>query len=160
MKQFFGKYRGKVTNNVDPHGQARLQIQVPAVLGEGRLSWALPCVPFAGPDVGFFTVPPVGANVWVEFEGGDTNFPIWSGCFWGRGEAPAPAKAEVKQLKTGTATLRIDDTPGASSLTIETTNGLKLVFDNAGIEISNGQGSSITLSGPQISLNEGALEVQ
>ena len=137
-----------------------LQIQVPAVLGEGRLSWALPCVPFAGPDVGFFTVPPVGANVWVEFEGGDTNFPIWSGCFWGRGEAPAPAKAEVKQLKTGTATLRIDDTPGASSLTIETTNGLKLVFDNAGIEISNGQGSSITLSGPQISLNEGALEVQ
>ena len=66
MKELFGKYRGKVANNVDPLQQGRIQVSVPAVLGEGRLAWALPCVPYAGPGVGFFTVPPIGGNVWVK----------------------------------------------------------------------------------------------
>ena len=51
----------------------------------------MPCAPFAGSGVGFFALPPVGANVWVEFEGGDPDYPIWSGCFWGAGEVPAHA---------------------------------------------------------------------
>jgi len=43
--------------------------------------------------VGLFFLPPKGANVWVEFEGGDPDYPIWSGCFWSDGEVPAqPAK--------------------------------------------------------------------
>ena len=83
MTQFFGKYRGKVENNIDPMMLGRVQVSVPAVLGSGQLSWAMPCAPFAGPGVGLFTVPPVGANVWVEFEAGDPDYPIWSGCFWG-----------------------------------------------------------------------------
>ncbi|HBL27563.1 MAG TPA: baseplate assembly protein, partial [Acidobacteria bacterium] len=55
---FYGKYRGKVSNNIDPLQIGRLQVSVPEVLGDGRLSWALPCVPFAGPGVGFFALPP------------------------------------------------------------------------------------------------------
>nr|HMP43165.1 phage baseplate assembly protein V [Roseiflexaceae bacterium] len=89
MSQFFGKYRGKVEQNVDPLQIGRVQVRVPAVLGEGRMSWAMPCVPYAGPGVGMFAIPPVGASVWVEFEGGDPDYPIWSGCFWERGDAPA-----------------------------------------------------------------------
>ncbi|ABY35380.1 MAG TPA: baseplate assembly protein [Chloroflexus aurantiacus] len=160
MNQFFGKYRGKVENNIDPLQQGRVQVSVPAVLGDGRLSWAMPCVPFAGNSVGLFLVPPTGANVWVEFEGGDPDYPIWSGCFWAPGEVPAsPALAEMKVWKTATATITINDVPGAGGITIETTTGARIAISATGIEIVNGQGASIKLTGPQISLNDGALEV-
>jgi uncharacterized protein involved in type VI secretion and phage assembly len=82
---YYGKYRGKVENNIDPMQMGRVQVSVPAVLGESTLGWAMPCSPFAGSGVGFFAVPPTGANVWVEFEGGDPDFPIVAGGFWGTG---------------------------------------------------------------------------
>lgn len=161
MKQFFGKYRGKVEQNKDPQMQGRIQVSVPAVFGDGRLSWAMPCVPFAGSKVGLFTVPPKDSNVWVEFEGGDPDYPIWSGCFWGIGETPAlPAVAEVKVLKTKTATITLNDLPGLAGVTIETNLGMKIVIDANGIELNNGQGASIKLGpGPNVSINNGALEV-
>jgi len=74
MTTLFGKYRGKVVDNLDPLMLGRLIILVPAV-SEFPLSWAMPCVPYAGKDVGFFALPPMAANVWVEFEGGDPNYP-------------------------------------------------------------------------------------
>ena len=88
-RRFHGKYRGTVKNTLDPMQLGRVQVACPAVLGEGSLSWAMPCTPYAGNGVGLFLVPPVGANVWVEFEGGDTRLPILAGCFWGTGEVPA-----------------------------------------------------------------------
>ena len=160
MPQFFGKYRGKVANNLDPQQMARLQVTVPAVLGEGSLSWAMPCAPFAGSGVGFFVLPPVDANVWVEFEGGDPDYPIWSGCFWGPGEAPAsPAIEQMKVWKTDTATFTINDLPGLGGVKIETTTGAKIEITATGIEINNGMGGVIKLTGPQVSINNGALEV-
>jgi uncharacterized protein involved in type VI secretion and phage assembly len=160
MTKFFGKYRGKVENNIDPMQLGRIQVSVPAVLGEGSMSWAMPCVSYAGPGVGFFAIPPAAANVWVEFEGGDPDYPIWSGCFWGVGEVPAlPAIAEMKVLKTDMGTITLNDLPGAGGITIETTTGMKIVISALGIEINNGQGGSIKLTGPQVSVNEGALEV-
>ena len=117
MSQFFGKYRGKVVGNLDPMSLGRVQVSVPAVLGEGRSSWAMPCAPYAGPGVGLFAIPPTDANVWVEFEAGDPDYPIWCGCFWGSGDAPAsPATPDVKVLKTGTATLKLDDTGNPDTL--------------------------------------------
>lgn len=160
MSQFFGKYRGQVENNIDPQQMGRVQVSVPAVLGEGSLSWAMPCVPYAGPGVGFFAMPPTGANVWVEFEGGDPDYPIWSGCFWGLGEVPAlPAVAEIKMLKTDTCTVTLSDLPGIGGVTIETATGMKIVMSALGLEIDNGQGGVIKLTGPQVSINNGALEV-
>ena len=157
---FFGKYRGKVEENVDPLQLGRLQVSVPAVLGAGRRSWAMPSVPYAGPGVGFFALPPRGANVWIDFEGGSPDRPIWSGCFWGPGEVPAkPAADGIKMLKTDDITLKLWDLPGASSLTIETKAGMKIQISAEGIEISNGQGASITLTGPKVTVNNGALEV-
>jgi hypothetical protein len=159
----FGKYRGRVENNVDPLQSGRLQVSVPAVLGEGSLSWAMPCVPYAGAGVGFFAIPATGTNVWVEFEGGDTDYPIWSGCFWGTGEAPMPALAEIKRLVTDAIKLELSDVPGAGGLTIAVSppavaTPLKLVFDATGIEISN-SGASVKLSPVSVSVNNGALEV-
>jgi uncharacterized protein involved in type VI secretion and phage assembly len=160
MSQFFGKYRGKVENNIDPMQQGRVQVSVPAVLGEGQMSWAMPCAPYAGSGVGFFTVPPNGANVWVEFEGGDPDYPILAGCFWGTGEGPAtPALAEMKVIKTDTATITVNDLPGIGGVKIETATGMKIEMSVTGIEINNGMGASIKLVGPKISLNDTALEV-
>ena len=164
MTQYFGKYRGKVENNIDPMLLGRVQVSAPAVLGEGKLSWAMPCLPYAGSGVGFFVVPPVGANVWVEFEGGDTDYPIWSGCFWGVGEVPAtPAIPTMKVLKTDGITLTMSDLPGAGGFTLEVNppvvaTPLKLAFTSAGIEMTNGA-ASVKLTPASVSVNNGALEV-
>src|SRR5262245_14595621 len=130
MKQYFGKYRGKVENNIDPMQQGRIQVSVPAVFGQGTLSWAMPCMPYAGSQVGFFAFPPRGANVWVEFEGGDPNSPIWSGCFWGTGEFPVvpppPPSMGSVFLKTTSCTVTVSDLPGIGGIILETTAGMKI----------------------------------
>ncbi len=160
MTTYYGKYRGKVESNTDPMQLGRLQVSVPAVLGTGQSSWAMPSVPYAGSGVGMFTIPPVGANVWVEFEGGDTDYPIWSGCFWGTGECPAsPATEAMKVFKTDSVTITVNDSPGAGGIKIETTSGMNIEISSSAIEINNGQGASIKLSGPKVSLNDQALEV-
>jgi hypothetical protein len=87
MDRFYGKYRGKVVNNIDPKSIGRIMVSAPAVMGIGT-DWAMPAVPVAGIMAGFYTVPPIAANVWVEFEAGDPGRPIWSGCFWDEGTAP------------------------------------------------------------------------
>lgn len=160
MTEYFGKYRGTVVNNIDPMQQGRIQVSVPSVLGGGQLSWAMPCVPYAGPGVGLFLIPPVDANIWVEFEAGDPDYPIWSGCFWGIGEVPAlPAIAEMKVLKTDSCTITLNDLPGMGGVTIETMTGMKIILSATGLEIDNGQGGSIKMTGPQVSVNNGGLEV-
>jgi uncharacterized protein involved in type VI secretion and phage assembly len=157
---FYGKYRGTVSDNQDPLMLGRVKVQVPDVLGDQESGWAIPCVPYAGDGVGLFLIPPVGANVWIEFEHGNPDYPIWSGCFWAQGQLPAtPAVPTTKVLKTDVGTLTIDDLPGAGGITIETSVGMKIKINVAGIEIDNGQGAKIKLTGPQVSINDGALEV-
>jgi len=143
----FGKYRGIVADNADPLTQGRVQVRVPAVLGD-RTLWALPCTPYAGPDIGFLALPPVGAAVWVEFEGGDRNHPIWAGGFWAPGELPADCGPTMAVFRTPGATIRIDD---GGTVEIETSGGTKLTLS----------GSEIKLEAPSIkqSANGGAAEL-
>ncbi len=130
--RFYGKYRGTVAENRDPTARGRLQVVVPAVMGEEPI-WALPCAPYAGDGVGFFALPEAGTGVWVEFEAGDPSYPIWVGCFWADGEiAPLDARPEVKFWKTGKVSIRIDDTIG--ELVIENTAGS--TFKLTALEIS------------------------
>ena len=155
---FYGKFRGVVTDNLDPLMQGRIRAKVSDVLGDEECGWAMPSVPYAGSGVGLFLIPPKEASVWIEFEHGDPDYPIWSGCFWAVGEVPAsPPIPDMKVLKTDSATITIDDL--LMEVTIETTTGAKIVLNALGIEIDNGQGGKITLTGPQISVNEGALEI-
>ena len=155
----YGKYRGQVASNADPANRGRLQVSVPALLGD-QLVWAMPCAPYAGNGVGLFALPPVGAGVWVEFEGGDPDYPIWSGCFWSDGQAPKlPAEARFKVIKTDACTITITDVPKAGIIEIETALGVKISFSQNGLEITNGKGASIKLTGSQVSINQGALEV-
>jgi Type VI secretion system/phage-baseplate injector OB domain len=85
--RFFGKYRGLVTDNQDPTGRGQLKVIVPAVMGDEEI-WAMPCVPYAGNNMGLYAVPEPETGVWVEFEAGDPLYPIWVGCFWADGQAP------------------------------------------------------------------------
>lgn len=163
MTTFFGKYRGQVVNNVDPLTRGRVQVSVPSVFGSGRMSWAEACVPYAGPGVGLFAVPPVGANVWVEFEAGDPDAPILTGCFWGTGDLPGPPLPQVKTWKTEAVTITLSDLPGAGGLTIEVgppavPMSMKIACTASGIELTHGA-SSIALSAAQVSINNGALDV-
>ncbi|GAA2758333.1 phage baseplate assembly protein V [Actinopolymorpha rutila] len=164
MKTFYGKYRGTVALNIDPLMRGRVQVKVPAVFGDGQLSWAEVCVPYAGDGVGIFAVPPQGAGVWVEFEGGDPQKPIVSGCFWNAGQAPAsPAVPQVKVWKTDAVSITLSDLPGAGGLTIEVGPpaapvAMKLAMTASGIELSVGA-SKIELSPASVKVNGGALEV-
>lgn len=116
--RFYGKYRGKVLENVDPLVLGRIIAEVPAIPGS-IMNWAMPSTPYAGFQVGFFAIPPLGANVWIEFEEGDPNRPIWSGCFWGEGEVPLEdALPTVKIFKTELITMILDDTPEAGGFTL------------------------------------------
>ena len=106
---YFGKYRGTVSDNEDPTKRGRLKVKVPAVLA-GLEVWAMPCVPYAGEKVGFYSLPPSGAGVWVEFEAGDPSYPVWTGCFWSDGELPVDATGPaIKIWKTDSLTIKVDD---------------------------------------------------
>jgi len=158
---FYGKYRGIVSDNRDPLNMGRIRARIPDVLGENECGWALPSLPYAGNGVGLFLLPPLNSSVWMEFEQGNPDYPIWTGCFWAKeGDAPlTPAVPEKKLLKTDTGTITLDDTPGSGGVFIETTAGMKISIDSASITIDDGQGGSIKLTGPQVSINDGALEV-
>ena len=158
-RKFFGKYRGTVTDNQDPLKIGRIRATIPAIFGEHESGWALPCTPYAGKNVGLFCIPPIEAMVWIEFESGNPQKPIWTGCFWGDGDTPEEsASPDIKILKTETATIKLDDTSGSENITLETESGLKMVMDQNGIELSNGS-QKIQINSSGISINDGALEV-
>lgn len=158
--QYFGKYRGTVTNNIDPKRLGRVQVNVPSVLETGRLSWAMPCVPYAGKGVGFLALPPIGANVWVEFEAGDLDRPIWTGCFWGLGELPAEATLpDVKLFKTAGVTLKLSDMKQVGGVVIEAASPavktkVTLTFDKNGATVETGE-SSVKLTGKETVVKRG-----
>lgn len=168
--RYFGKYRGVVTDNADPTQRGRLKVRVPAVLGDAEL-WAMPCVPYAGAGVGFYSLPESGTGVWVEFEGGDASYPIWAGCFWADGELPDQSDANIKIWKTLKFTLRIDDS--ADELRAEATSGSKVtisrdvVTESGGAKHTVGSSGAISEKGANkvevtdasVSVNSGALEV-
>ncbi len=162
-QQFFGKYRGVVTNNADPLKMGRIRATVPDIYGTNESGWAMPCAPFAGRSTGFFALPTVGAGVWVEFEHGDPDYPIWVGAWWGSAEEMPPLVAAdppnvVMVRSAGGSSITISDA-GETGLVLEASTGAKAKIGAAGIELDNGQGAKVKLSGPQVSINDGAVEV-
>jgi hypothetical protein len=140
IRRFYGKYRGKVAENVDPLFLGRILPIVPAV-SESPLTWAMPCVPYAGAEVGFCAIPPIDANVWIEFEGGDPNYPIWTGCFWEEGQTPlGPLSPETFIFKTTSTTMVIRELPGGDGISLGLTflageSPISITLDEEGIQI-------------------------
>jgi uncharacterized protein involved in type VI secretion and phage assembly len=166
VTHFFGMSRGIDSETVAPLMFGRDRARVPDVTGDADCGWALPCAPFGGSSTGFFAVPAEGAGVWIEFEHGDPEYPVWSGCWWGNATelptsllAPPPPSKKVMLVTEGGHSILLDDTPGLGGITLETSTGAKIAITATGIEITNGMGATIKLSGPQVSVNNGALDV-
>jgi len=169
--RYYGKYRGTVINNIDPLQIGRIMAQVPDVLGEIPSSWAMPCVPVAGIQAGCFMVPPIGSQVWMEFEQGNPDYPIWTGGFWGLvAEVPIFATAppaippgqNIVLQTTGQNSIILSDsvpTPATGGIVIKDNSGAMIVVNATGIYISNGRGAMITLIGPTVDINMTALTV-
>jgi hypothetical protein len=166
-KKYYGKYRGTVLQNVDPMQMGRILVIVPDVSAVLPSSWAMPCVPMAGKQMGSYFVPQIGSGVWVEFEQGDPDYPIWTGCFWGSAaEVPALALAGnpvSPSIVLGTGlmnTVAVSDLPGPTGgIMLKSTTGAFILVNDTGIYIQNGKGASVTLVGPSVTINEGALVV-
>jgi uncharacterized protein involved in type VI secretion and phage assembly len=165
--KYWGKYRGVVLNNVDPMQMGRLMVQVPDVTSLVPGTWAMPCVPVAGIQNGMVALPMIGSGVWVEYEQGNPDFPIWVGCFWGSAaELPAlshltpPAISAITfqtPLQNG---LTISDLPGPTGgIMLKSTTGASIIVNDTGIYIQNGKGASIVMAGPSVTVNAGALVV-
>jgi hypothetical protein len=180
--RYYGKYRGTVINNIDPEQRGRIQAVVPDVQGLTPTTWALPCVPIAGKQEGMYMVPQVGAGVWIEFEQGDPDYPIWVGGFWGTvAEVPqaalAPTPIPPGQTIVIQSTLQnaiiVSDAapvpvevpvpapapPGTGGIVLRSSTGATIVVNDTGIYINNGQGASIDLMGPSVMINKVALVV-
>ena len=172
-RRFYGKYRGFVVNNMDPKRLGRLTLRVPSVLGRDVVTgWAMPCVPFGGQkNQGFLCIPDVGAGVWVEFEEGDLEFPIWVGTFWsepgGNSEIPTLSDADGKEFKNEQKpptrkiiktqkghTIQFEDADDKEMVIIvEATHKHVVAFDKDGIQITDGA------NGNKIIMGKGGIQI-
>ena len=159
--RFYGKYRGTVTDNQDPNSMGRLKAKVPEVLLDEDTGWALPCAPYAGDGVGAYTIPAVGAGVWIEFEAGDVSRPIWTGCWWPARKLPkdeggTDATPDMKILRTEQGLLvALND--GSQTISVSDGNGKNFVK----IEVQAGKikvqaATKVVVEAPQIELVENA----
>lgn len=169
-KKFIGKYRATVLNNVDPETRGRLMLNIPDVLGVVPSTWAEPCTPLAGPTgppMGVYMVPPIGTGVWVEFEHGDPDYPIWVGCRWGGpsdipplSHAGLPVSPNIVMQTAGQNSFVISDLPGPTGgLMLKSPTGASIIVNDTGIYIQNGKGASLIMTGPTVTINNGALVV-
>jgi len=163
----YGKYRGTVVNNIDPMMLGRIQALVPDVSSIMVSSWAMPCLPVGGMQMGVYSVPSIGADVWIEFERGDPDYPIWAGCFWGT-SAEVPAMARLVPPDVPAITLQttlqngivVSDLPGPTGgIMLKSTTGAMITVNDTGIYIQNGKGACITMIGPTVTVNQGALVI-
>jgi hypothetical protein len=165
----YGKYRGTVLNNIDPMQIGRVQVQVPDVTGLIPSTWAMPSFPFTGKQMGMWAIPQIGTGVWVEFEQGDADYPIWSGCWFGSvAEVPAialltqPPLSSVVAQTTAQHTLQLSDLPGPTGgILLKTPLGAFIsINDTTGVIISDGKGGMITMIGGLVTVNQGALLIK
>jgi Type VI secretion system/phage-baseplate injector OB domain len=157
--KFWGKYRGTVVNNIDPEQRGRLIVMVPDVLTLVPSTWAEPCTPLAGPTgppMGVYMVPPIGAGVWVEFEQGDPDYPIWVGCRWGASsDVPTLAKAglpispSIILQTAGQNCIVISDVPGP-------TGGIMLRCGGSTLTITQ---TGITLLAPKVEVTAATVDI-
>jgi len=172
-RRFLGKYRGFVVDNEDPELLGRLKVRVPSVLGDEVVTgWAMPCVPSGGmARQGHLFVPDVEAGVWIEFEEGDPEFPVWVGCFWsapgGESEVPTPvdeqgapaddpASPPARRIVRTTQghTIQFDDSDDALRIILsDGDEENRIVFSDDGLTITN-KDNAITMTDDGVTVED------
>ncbi len=164
--KYYGKYRGFVINNIDPMFLGRIQVLVPDVSNIMPTSWAMPCVPVGWKQMGILSVPPIGSLVWVEFEQGDPDYPIWTGCFWGNpAEVPMMSKVLAMPPMPGITLQVANNSVVLNSTGVYLQSGPApgtpgIIITAAGIIIHDGKGGMITLAAGVVTINQGALVIK
>ncbi len=167
--RYHGKYKGFVADNADPENLGRLKLKVPSILGQDVVTgWAMPCLPYGGSsDQGFFFIPEIDAGVWVEFEEGDLEYPIWVGTFWskpgGASEVPKPADSQLpptsKIIKTKKGhTIELEDKDGGEKIKLLHSNGALIEFDSNGNIKIEAKGKTVLIEGTNIKLGANATK--
>ena len=163
-KRYHGMYPARVENNIDPLNMSRIQVSVADVGGASISSWALPCLPVTGNNMGMFTVPPIGAAVWVQFARGNSDYPVWLGGYYANGEAPALSRnvppginGVTVQTQLGNG-LVISDAPDGGIL-LKSASGAFIHVSQSGITLDNGLGAKIEMTGSTVRVNGDALTV-
>lgn len=138
--KFYGEYRAKVLNNQDPKHLGRIIVECPSVWGEGIESpWCFGKFPIASKTYGFYMVPNVGDWVWLTFEKGSPDYPVWNGSPF-----TTVVPNELKKTKTG------QDRKNPTIFMVKTPIGHSVVMDddpnNPEIRITHKSGSVITMS--------------
>jgi hypothetical protein len=182
VQRYYGLYRGTVINNIDPMQIGRIQAMVPDVSNYIPTSWCMPCVPLAGKLAGTFMLPQIGAGVWLQFEQGDPDFPVWVGGFWGAfaevpmaalAPPPIPPGQSIVFQTTLQHLMMLSDAPplpmevpvpppappGTGGIVLRSPTGAMIVVNDAGIFINNGKGATIEMMGPSVMINKVALVV-
>lgn len=148
----YGKYRGIVADNKDPDHRGRLKLRIPSVLNNDKTDWAMPCLPFGGYEkMGFFMIPEIGSQVWVEFEEGDINSPIWTGTFWQQEtDVPPEVKKDepttrLLQTRSGHF-LQFEDEKNNEKIRLFHKADAELMMDSQGrISIKDASGNALAL---------------
>jgi phage gp45-like len=144
--KFYGKYAAVVTSLKDEEKRGQIQVQVPSIFGMTDLVWARPCFPY-----GHYMVPHEGAQVWVEFEGGDPRYPLYSGAWYPTGLIPQEAQEDppanrVIQMPSG-HTIELQDKPGEEKVVVRHKDNSFVTLDKDGsVLISNKNGSHLYLN--------------
>jgi len=170
--QYPGLYRGTVAFNNDPQMRGRLLLTVVDVQAFVPTTWVEPCTPLSGPPgpgMGVYMVPPPGAGVWVMFEHGDVDKPVWLGCRFDKG-SDVPAMSKVGNpldpniilqslLQQSVMISDMPPTPASGGIVLKSTTGAMVVVNDSGIYLDNGKGASIWLVGKSILLNQNAMVI-
>lgn len=140
-KLYYGKYRAKVVDIQDPEARGRIRVMCPKVLGNYKSAWCLPCVPVAYDLGGDFVLPKLGEFVWVEFESGEVDKPIYTGGLWSANKTPSDSYNEKERLITwGECKIEMN----------EDTNTIKISVGSSVIIINE---SSIQINSPSVTAN-------
>lgn len=180
--KIYGKYPGKVVENQPQEGaekfQGEIKVEVSLIRDENRKSievWAKPCF-----HPGFFFMPEKEDRVWIEFIGGDINFPIWSGVWYLQGKTPKTVDTqspvtENKVIRTASGqVMELDDDGGKivildknnnrvtlddQGITITDKSSNKIIMDSDGVKVVDKSGNEIVMQSAGIKVgSSGAME--
>lgn len=143
--KLYGKFKGKVVDNIDALKRGRVLVLVPSLNSKKPIGWAEACMPPS-----YFAVPHNGEQVWVEFENGDIQLPIYTGSVVTRDYLKRIMKGiegnyDVNVVAVATNNnqliMRGGDSKGVTQISINDNNGNSVILDgnNAGLKLTGGR---------------------